>query len=85
MLNTWTGMALWLLPACLVGLAILGGALWTLRRQRNCPSCRTPMRPLAGPGTEVVGDTVVPGGVLSSPHPVIRIVLFTDGLLRDIR
>jgi len=51
-LTTWTSLAVWLLPACLVGLAILGGALWTLRRQRNCPSCRTPMVPLATPGTD---------------------------------
>jgi len=64
-LNTWTSLAVWLLPACLVGLAILGGALWTLRRQRNCPSCRTPMTTLAGPGSEVPADGAVPGGVPS--------------------
>lgn len=58
-------MALWLLPACLVGLAILGGALWTLRRQRNCPSCRTPMVSIAGPGSEIPADPNLPGGVPS--------------------
>lgn len=64
-MSSWTGVALWLLPACLVGLAILGGALWTLRRQRNCPSCRTPMRTLAGPGSDLPADRAIPGGVPS--------------------
>jgi hypothetical protein len=42
----------WLVPAVLVGLAIAAGAMVALRRQRNCPSCRTDMRTLARPGQE---------------------------------
>lgn len=52
MLTAWMNAALWLLPATLVGLAIAGGALLALRRQRSCPSCRTDMRTLARPGQD---------------------------------
>ena len=34
----------WLAPALLMGFALLGAALWVLRRQRRCPSCSEPMR-----------------------------------------
>lgn len=44
MLTSWANVVVWVLPACIVGLAIVAGALWTLRGQRGCPSCRTPMR-----------------------------------------
>lgn len=62
MLSSWTAAALWLLPACLVALVILAGAMWTLRRQRNCPSCRTPMRTIGGAGAHDSPDAtgVVP-------------------------
>ena len=52
MLTSLMSAALWLLPAALVALAIVAGALLALRRQRNCPSCRTHMRTLARPGQD---------------------------------
>lgn len=59
MLEGWTSAVMWLLPALVVGLAILAGAMWTLRRQRACPSCRTPMQTLARPGDDA--EAVQPG------------------------
>ncbi len=52
MLTDWLASVLWLLPVVAIALVILGGALWALRRQRNCPSCRTPMRTVARPGED---------------------------------
>ncbi|MFK7930957.1 MAG: hypothetical protein AB8H79_22420 [Myxococcota bacterium] len=49
MLTGWASVAVWVAPACIIGLAIVAGALWTLRNQRNCPSCKTPMTVLGAP------------------------------------
>lgn len=43
MLTGLAQLALWAVPAVLLGLTIAAGALLVLGRQRRCPSCREPM------------------------------------------
>jgi hypothetical protein len=45
-------LALWLTPTVVVVSLIVAGALWALRHQRNCPSCKTAMRTVAFPGRD---------------------------------
>jgi len=42
-------VALWVIPAVLLGLTIAAGALLVLGRQRRCPSCREPMERIDDP------------------------------------
>lgn len=46
MLSALVTLAAWLAPALLLGLGLMAGALWILRRHRRCPSCGDPMRPV---------------------------------------
>jgi hypothetical protein len=41
--------AAWLAPAVAIAIVLLLASLWTLRRQRSCPGCRTPMAALPLP------------------------------------
>ena len=52
MLSEFAHLLVWLAPTVVVVSLILAGAMWALRYQRNCPSCRTPMRSVAFPGRE---------------------------------
>lgn len=55
-MNALLAGAAWLVPAMLFALILLTGALWSLRRQRRCPSCREPMQTLGQPPVEREGE-----------------------------
>ena len=50
---------LWILPAVVLGLVLLVPALWVLRHQRRCPSCREPMRTLPATDSEPKYEVLV--------------------------